>query len=332
MRGRLHALLAGAGAGGVVDGEEAPLEAQALGAPEPARVVAAAPIEGHALRARRVGAGAAGEAPLAFTAFLDGTQSSHALWYHDGLPVVRGTVAAVVRVRRSRLMGTWGRGPRVERRVYAPCAYLPPVVCDALHALGVPVRDTTEPGPDGAPPSPHPLALLDRAVHFVQADRERAERELAEEWCRRQPVEGGLLLVDGSIQGSDLVAAARCVLGVVKSHRTLYAEGDALRVVLGLGAGERSTAFRVSVGRRAPVASWYLRLRDPAGRDPMWGLVRLEAALPDAGEPPAAAARRFDAASRAVLAEAAPLALPDGRWDKMVYPIRDCEQFLKAIC
>ena len=25
-------------------------------------------------------------------------------------------------------------------------------------------------------------------------------------------------------------------------------------------------------------------------------------------------------------------ALPDGRWDKMVYPIRDCEQFLKAIC
>jgi hypothetical protein len=64
----------------------------------------------------------------------------------------------------------------------------------------------------------------------------------------------------------------------------------------------------------------------------MWGLVRLEAALPDAAEAPAAAAARFDAASRAVLAEAAPLALPDGRWDKMVYPIRDCEQFLKAIC
>jgi hypothetical protein len=194
------------------------------------------------------------------------------------------------------------------------------------------VRDTTEPGPDGAPPPSHPLALLDRAVHFVQADRERAERELAEEWCGRQAAEGGFLLVDGGIQGSDLLAAARCVLGVVKSHRTLYAEGDALRLVLALAAGERSTAFRVSVGRRAPVASWYLRLRDPAGRDPMWGLVRVEAALPDPSESPAASARRFDAASRAVLAEAAPLALPDGRWDKMVYPIRDCEQFLKAIC
>lgn len=333
MRGRLHALLAGAGVtAGAVDEAGAPLEAQAFGTPEPARVVTAPPIEGHALRARRVGPLPAGEAPLTCTAFLDGTQSSHALRYHDGLPIVRGTVAAVVRVRRQRVMGTWARGPRVERRVYAPCRYLPPAVCAVLEALGVPVRDTTEPGPDGAPPPSHPLALLERAVHFVQADRERAERELAELWCERQPLDGGFLLVDGGIQGSEVVAASRSVLGVVKSHRTLYAEGDALRLVLALGAGQRSTAFRVSVGRRAPVASWYLRLRDPAGRDPMWGLVRLEAALPDAGEAPDATAARFDAVSRAVLAEAAPLALPDGRWDKMVYPIRDCEQFLKAIC
>lgn len=332
-RGRLRALLAGRGVtAGAVDGDGGPpLEAQALGNAEPARVVAARPLEGHALRARRVGPAPAGEAPLAFTAFLDGTQSSHALWYHDGLPIVWGTVAAVVRARRQRAMGTWG-SPRVERRLYAPCRYLPPAVCGALDAVGVPVRDTTEPGPDGAPPPSHPIALLDRAVHFVQADRERAERDLAEGWCARQSVEGGFLLVDGGIQGSERLAEARCVLGVVKSHRTLYAEGDALRVVLALGRGERSTAFRVSVGRRAPVASWYLRLRDPAGRDPMWGLVRIEAALPGAAESPAAVEARFDAASRAVLAEAAPLALPDGRWDKMVYPIRDCEQFLKAIC
>ena len=73
------------------------------------------------------------------------------------------------------------------------------------------------------------------------------------------------------------------------------------------------------------------RLRDPAGRDPMWGLVRVEAALPDAADAPALLTRRADAISRALLAEVAPLALPDARWDKMVYPIRDCEQFLKAL-
>ena len=64
----------------------------------------------------------------------------------------------------------------------------------------------------------------------------------------------------------------RCVVGVVKSHRTLYAEGAGLQVVFGLRAGERTTAFRVTSPKRTTVASWYLRLRDPLGRDPMWGL------------------------------------------------------------
>jgi hypothetical protein len=32
-----------------------------------------------------------------------------------------------------------------------------------------------------------------------------------------------------------------------------------------------------------------------------------------------------------VLAEAAPLALPDSRWDKMSYGVRNSEEFLRAI-
>jgi hypothetical protein len=26
-----------------------------------------------------------------------------------------------------------------------------------------------------------------------------------------------------------------------------------------------------------------------------------------------------------------PLALPDSRWDRMAYPVRECEEFLRAI-
>ena len=40
---------------------------------------------------------------------------------------------------------------------------------------------------------------------------------------------------------------------------------------------------------------------------------------------------RADEVSRWILAEASPLALPDARWDKMVYGVRDCEEFLRAI-
>jgi hypothetical protein len=116
----------------------------------------------------------------------------------------------------------------------------------------------------------------------------------------------------------------------VKSHRTLYAEGEALHTIFALRRAERSSVFRVTSPKRIPVASWYLRLRDPVGHDPMWGLVRVEIANParieehDVGT-------RADTVSRWILAEAAPLAMPDARWDKMVYGIRDCEEFLRAV-
>ncbi len=113
-------------------------------------------------------------------------------------------------------------------------------------------------------------------------------------------------------------------MGVVKGHRTRFFDGDDARVVLGLRHGERSSVFRPATRRFTPVASWYLRLRPPEGRDPLWGLVRVEAS-PEPAEPV-----RWDAISRWLLAETAPTALPDARWDRMLYPIRDCEEFLRA--
>jgi hypothetical protein len=119
---------------------------------------------------------------------------------------------------------------------------------------------------------------------------------------------------------------------VIKSHRTIWVDGDALATVLSLRQGERSSAILIeprehSRGRRAaPVLSWYLRLRDPAGRDSLWGLVRVEVAIGAAD-----LSARADEVSRWILAESAPLALPDARWDKMVYGVRNCEEYLRAI-
>ena len=88
--------------------------------------------------------------------------------------------------------------------------------------------------------------------------------------------------------------------------------------------------FLVTSQKRASVASWYLRIRDSRGHDPMWGLVRVEVAAPAAGRE-AEIGARADEVSRWILAEAAPVALPDARWDKMVYGVRDCEEFLRAV-
>ena len=113
-------------------------------------------------------------------------------------------------------------------------------------------------------------------MHRVQHDRERVEESLAKQWCER---ETRPLLIDGGISGTESVARSPLVVGVVKSHRTLYARGDALNTVLGLEERERSSVFVVASEKRERVASWYLRLHASRGHDPMWGLVRVEIAM-----------------------------------------------------
>lgn len=303
--------------------DDAALEV-APGAQEPPRLVDAPLIEGDLLRARAV----PGEPEAGFAAFLDGIQRSRVLGYQAGLPVVFGVVAAVARARIDRRLRTWRGAPLVSRKVYIPAAYTPPALAGYFERDGLEVVDTTAVDDGTAPPIRHPFTLLDVAVHRVQEERERLEQLLAEQWCES---ERSPLFMDGGLSRSDGVARAECAVGVVKSHRTLYVEGEALERVFALRRGERSSVFRLSSSWRAPVASWYLRLRDPAGRGPLWGLVRVEVADPAAlGEDAGALTRRADRISRWILAEVSPIALPDGRWDRMVYGIRDCEEYLKA--
>lgn len=263
---------------------------------------------------------AVGEPVVGFTAFLDGTQRARIVAWLNGVPYVLGTVAAAVRIRVDRRLNAWpGRAPAVEHRVYVPLRYtgdLPPQLG------GFPVVDTTSPQLGDNVPSQHPAALLDRALQCVQADRERLEHRFAGAWVESA---AGVLCADGPLPASGAARSSEFVIGTVKSHRTLYAHGGALRSVLDLKARERSPVFAIDRGGRDRVASWYVRTRDSRGRDALWGLVRMECAL---GE---RISERADIVSRWLLAESAPLALPDPRWDKMTYGVRDTEQFLRAI-
>jgi hypothetical protein len=288
---------------------------------------AATIVEGSTLRAVKV-PNVSRQVISGFGAFLDGAQKVQMVGHHLGMPIVFGTVSAAVRVRVNRRLITWGQQqPRVERKIYLPLRYLPP-----LHEMRETNRDVAEKqwqivdtstvDRNGDYPSQHPSVLLERAIRSVDQQREQLEDRLAEAWCALGEAP---IFIDGGISRSASVASSSCAVGVIKSHRTLYVEGDALRIVLGLAKGERSSAFRVSPRSRSSVMSWYLRLRSADGRDAMWGLVRVEVAEDDRP------AERADEISRWVMAETTPLSLPDGRWDKMAYGVRDCEEFLRAI-
>jgi hypothetical protein len=295
-----------------------PLELQSRGVQDAPSLRDVEVLEPGGMRAIAV----AGDAVPQFAAFLDGAQWSLVLWA-GAIPVVHGTVAAVIRQRDSRRMTTW-RVPEVRRALYAPVALLPADWRDATEELGLDVVDTLE---KRKLESGHPLELQEIAYQSVLAARETIEKSLAESWCERTTLN---LFVDGGIAGSKAVARSTNAVGVVKSHQRLYASSEHLTTLMHLSAGHRSSVVRVAEGKRAPVASWYLRLRDPAGHDPFWGLVRVEVALGAKDDSQSLTARANDVSSW-ILAEALPLSVPDARWDKMVYGIRDCEEYLRAI-
>lgn len=262
---------------------------------------------------------------VGFSAFLDGVQQSHVVDYAGTVPIVAGRTAAVVRVRVDRRMTTWGDGPRAQCRLYAPCQRLSANAIRDIEAAGLELRDTLPPAEET---SGHPMELLRRAVDAVKDDREHLERDLAESWVERSE---GVLFVDGGLPFGQKASVASTCVGVVKSHHTIYTPSDGLGTVLGLGEGERTSAFVIERTWGPRVLSWYLRLREPPSHDPFMGLVRVEVARADELLGDATTlARRADEVSQWILAERAPLSLPDARWDRMVYGIRDCEEYLRA--
>jgi hypothetical protein len=275
-------------------------------------------IEGHTLQAHVV----PNEASPAVTAFLDGVQESREIAWVGVTPLVYGRVAAVVRERRDRRLFTWGDALRRREAIYAPWSRFSQREQALFQEFGLSTRNVTdEENADGT--GEHPFRQVQASTNAVKQDREALERDLAASFC----VQGsGLLYLDGPLPASEEVLQSDRVAGVIKSHQTVYATGPSLTMVLSLAAGQRSSMFVIESRHRDPVASWYLRLRNASAHGPFWGLVRVEIPLPVAERGGGDIADEW---SGRVMAERAPLALPDGRWDTMAYGIRNCEEVLK---
>lgn len=261
-----------------------------------------------------------GDPLTGFGAFLDGRQESRVVaWLGALIPLVVGTVSAGIQQRVGRRLRSWGETV-VERRMYAPLAQIDGDrlrnACFPMQVVDILTHD------DDTTLRLHPALLLERARQAVLRDREHAEHRVGAAWCLASEAP---LFVDGGIAGSEVLARSPLAIGVVKSHRTIYGTGDDMAAALELRSGERTRVVRIAPRGRTAVHSWYVRLRDPAGHDAVWGLVRIEVAES------AEVSERADLVSRWVLAERAPLAAPDARWDRMTYGVRAVEQALGSV-
>lgn len=264
-----------------------------------------------------------------FTHFIDGIQHAHLLYYlctdKGFLPVVYGYIAAIVLERQDRYLMPLQDFWEYQEALYLPAEW---ANIDLLTQRGIPVYDTFE----RVAPSHFSFdTLLVKAGGTVARKRDQLERRLAERWISERGLNPNeWLLVDGSI--ADLVVKqpsrrALRVVGISKTHHTAYFGGERLNRIYSMGAHERSSLFRPILPNARQVQevySWYLRLRWAEGSPPAFGLVRIE--MPLAEETLCCA----DEVSGWLIQEARPLSLPDPRYDRLIYPFRMCEQFLRS--
>ena len=279
-----------------------------------AEVVGAELVEDGELQVHPVSA--QGAPSPASVSFLDGIQRWGVVGYDGVTPIVRAYVAAAVRRRaRDRRLRTAHEAAR--EFAVTRLAGLRDSVRRALAGAGVDVVDLAE------AEAGQPGRVLEASRREVEAARVALEKELGER-CATGLRADEWLVVDGVLSESALLAAHPRALGVIKSHGAQYFEGPALERALTVSAAHRTSVFRPRGRARHEVYSWYLRLWPWEGNDLLYGLLRIEArAHPDT------VAGATDV-SAWLLAERAPLATPDARWDRLLYPIYDVESYLKA--
>lgn len=253
--------------------------------------------------------------------FMDGMQRPRGpVYVGSSIPWIYGYVAATIRARGV------DKKMRKHDHEHRESLYFPYALTDwrPLHALGIDTVDTSE---REQKTDEHPLMMAERAKKKISGVREDLEKALTSDWLRDFDGREEWLLVDGSLSGDYDRYEAPNLIGAIKSHQSQYYDRASDRVIPSteLRAGERSGVFIPGGRNRPPVYSWYLRLRPNDGRDLYFGLVRVEAAKCDR------TLEMADEISRWLLAERAPLSMPDARWDRMIYPIRDCELYLKSL-
>ncbi len=264
-----------------------------------------------------------------FSYFMDGIQRSWMLYYQNFTPVYYGYVAGVIRQRKARIMSTWEHGYDLDEAIYLPFDDFDSSELEQLKANQFTLRDTsirnnqidqqviTEADLND---NKQPLVQRDSAVKAITKQRERLEASLAKTWILEHRNSTSWLVMDGSISISQITTEQKNIVGLIKSHNTQYFPFPEQEIIFNLKFGDRSSLFQPK--GRYPVCSWYLRVRDNTNQDLYFGLIRVEVSLK--------VQHLANQISQWILTERRPLALPDSRWDKMIYPIRDCEQLLRS--
>ena len=272
-----------------------------------------------------------------FTFFEDGKQRTVQIGFIRAqygnhfilVPVHYFVVAAVILKRVNQKLQLWDK-PEIVQGIFIERSLIPnQQILDEFENSGLTIIDTRAQGGDY-------YELRKRALREAKRQRLSVEERLITRWMQSVDSDGQFLIVDGTLmnlRNEDNVE--RCV-GVSKSFRNRYFTVSDHNRILQMSEFERSWMFRfhsdedenddIRLGPRERI-SWYLRLRTRPNREPEFGLIRIEISPRLRSQ----ASDYVDRFSRSLLSERLPTAYPKPRWDKHLYPIQCCENYLSSI-
>ena len=150
--------------------------------------------------------------------------------------------------------------------------------------------------------------------------RRQGEEDLLQRWVQATTGDESWIIIDGALR-----EPTERTIGVVKSFSRQYLNGGDADALFRLPAGHRSPAFVVSDRRHGgSYLVWYLRFWSATGRDPRYGLVRIEVSQTDLNQ------SMIDVLSAWIYDERRPRASADSRWPTLIYPIHYLENILKG--
>jgi hypothetical protein len=208
-------------------------------------------------------------------------------------------------------------GPVYMTKVLVPSKKI--MSSDFLAKYGDELEETI----DVSKPSWDFAELRRKAMSKSRLIRWNLEVELLEKFLAENNT---VIVVDGLIPARRSLLQNENVIGVVKEHREQYLERRDEIEVLKMDEGFRSRLSQIErqVGEdKYPIYFFYLKLHK-INPDPFHGLVRVEL------NPKIS--REIDAISATIYDLRDPIATATIAWDRKIYPIYLCEQYLKSNC
>ena len=242
------------------------------------------------------------------------------------IPVHYFVVASVILQRENRELKVWEKA-KIRQGILVEKTQIPDQgILSEFENSGLEIVATEAEGGDY-------YALRSRALQKAKTLRLEVEDSLIEEWRKSKDAKDKFLIVDGTLMNFRNEQNVQQCIGVSKSFGSRYFQVSENNRIMQMKEFERSWTFRfhapeddIRKGARERI-SWYLRLRSRINSEPEFGLIRVEISRAYVGKE-VEMAERF---SKSLLSERLPTSYPYPRWDKHLYPIRECENYLSSV-